>query len=73
MTMINLILILLCAVASAQPSVATKFERDVRVLASDRMEGRGIGTHGIELAWVDFRQPGGFGQDIAPAGHDVGN
>src|SRR5438105_4411675 len=50
MTMMHLMLILLYAVASAQPSVATKFERDVRVLASDRMEGRGIGTHGIDLA-----------------------
>src|SRR6266550_1177253 len=55
MTMINLFLIFLCAVASDQPSVATKFERDFRVLASDRMEGRGIGTHGIELAadWIE--------------------
>src|SRR5438874_1612876 len=48
--MINTLLFLLCAAVAAQPLVATKFERDVRVLASDRMEGRGIGTHGIDLA-----------------------
>ena len=53
--MIHLFLFLLNAVVAGQPPVATKFERDVRVLASDRMEGRGIGTHGIELAadWIE--------------------
>jgi TolB protein len=49
--MINLLLSLLCSVVP----VASKFERDVRVLASDRMEGRGLGTHGIDLAadWIE--------------------
>src|SRR5438128_10839178 len=48
--------LLRCAVAAAGgPSVATQFERRVRVLASDRMEGRGLGTHGIDLAadWIE--------------------
>src|SRR2546428_9278559 len=48
--------LLLCALAAAGgPSVATQFERDVRLLASDRMEGRGLGTHGIDLAadWIE--------------------
>src|SRR6266550_676479 len=36
-------------------TLATQFQRDVQVLASDRMEGRGLGTHGIELAadWIE--------------------
>src|ERR1700674_4806475 len=44
-----------CALAGAQSPVASKFEADVRVLASDRMEGRGLGTHGIDLAadWIE--------------------
>src|SRR5439155_391436 len=49
-------LLLLCALAAVGgPGVATQFERDVRLLASDRMEGRGLGTHGIDLAadWIE--------------------
>jgi Tol biopolymer transport system component len=36
-------------------TLATQFQRDVQILASDRMEGRGLGTHGIELAadWIE--------------------
>src|SRR5437762_487457 len=36
-------------------TLTTQFQHDVRVLASDRMEGRGLGTHGIELAadWIE--------------------
>jgi len=48
--------LLLCALAAVGgPGVATQFERDVRLLASDRMEGRGLGTHGIDLAadWIE--------------------
>src|SRR6266404_1458976 len=29
-------------------AVAEEFEKDVKVLASDRMEGRGLGTQGLE-------------------------
>src|SRR5947208_3115928 len=48
--------LLLCALAAVGgPGIATQFERDVRLLASDRMEGRGLGTHGIDLAadWIE--------------------
>ena len=48
--------LLLCALAAVGgPGVATQFELDVRLLASDRMEGRGLGTHGIDLAadWIE--------------------
>jgi TolB protein len=36
-------------------ALATQFQQDVRVLASDRMEGRGLGTKGIQLAadWIE--------------------
>lgn len=39
----------------ATTDVAQTFERDVRILASDRMEGRGLGTKGIALAadWIE--------------------
>jgi Tol biopolymer transport system component len=35
--------------------LAQEFERDVKVLASDRMEGRGLGTQGLERAgdWIE--------------------
>src|SRR2546423_9628297 len=29
---------------------ATQIEKDIRTLAAPKMEGRGLGTHGIELA-----------------------
>src|SRR5438093_3797136 len=48
--------LLLCALAAVGgPGVATQFERDVRLLASDRMEGRGLGTQGLERAadWIE--------------------
>ncbi|HLJ74417.1 MAG TPA: M28 family peptidase, partial [Thermoanaerobaculia bacterium] len=36
-------------------ALATQFQHDVRILASDRMEGRGLGTQGIERAadWIE--------------------
>ncbi|HYS55109.1 MAG TPA: M28 family peptidase [Thermoanaerobaculia bacterium] len=36
-------------------SLAQQFQQDVKVLASDRMEGRGLGTQGIERAadWIE--------------------
>ncbi|PYQ62546.1 MAG: hypothetical protein DMF58_01430 [Acidobacteria bacterium] len=37
------------------PALAAQFQHDVRILASDRMEGRGLGTQGLERAadWVE--------------------
>ncbi|HEY6843512.1 MAG TPA: hypothetical protein VI391_05040, partial [Thermoanaerobaculia bacterium] len=36
-------------------ALATQFQHDVKILASDRMEGRGLGTQGIERAadWIE--------------------
>src|SRR5713226_9337410 len=47
-----------CALAmpiAASDDVASRFRADVKILASDRMEGRGLGTHGIDLAadWIE--------------------
>ncbi|HEU5249984.1 MAG TPA: M20/M25/M40 family metallo-hydrolase, partial [Thermoanaerobaculia bacterium] len=50
---------LVLVAASSRPSVtsrlAARFENDVRVLASDEMEGRGLGTRGIGRAadWIE--------------------
>ncbi len=49
--------------AAAQPPadpgarLAARFEKDVRVLSSDEMEGRGLSTKGIEkaAAWIEAR------------------
>src|ERR1700682_2994922 len=40
-----------------QDPVAAKFARDVTVLASDEMEGRGLGTKGLDKAadWIEAR------------------
>ena len=59
------------------PALAAQFQHDVRILASDRMEGRGLGTQGLERAadWVetgetvlpnvnnDVQAPTGSGKD----------
>jgi TolB protein len=52
----------LCAFVAAVPAtptarLAARFEKDVRVLASDEMEGRGLGTEGIGRAadWIERR------------------
>jgi Tol biopolymer transport system component/Zn-dependent M28 family amino/carboxypeptidase len=57
-----LALLSLSIVAAAGPPAATsrltsRFEKDVRVLASDEMEGRGLGTPGIARAadWIERR------------------
>src|SRR5712692_3488356 len=47
-----------CAVAmpiAASDDVASRFRADAKILASARMEGRGLGTHGIDLAadWIE--------------------
>ncbi|PYQ48354.1 MAG: hypothetical protein DMF59_16265, partial [Acidobacteria bacterium] len=36
-------------------SLAQQFQQDAKILASDRMEGRGLGTQGIERAadWIE--------------------
>ena len=41
----------------AQTAVTARIERDVRTLASDEMEGRGLSTKGIEraAAWIEKR------------------
>jgi Tol biopolymer transport system component len=43
------------AVLLATSDVAQQFQHDVRVLAADRMEGRGLGTQGLERAadWIE--------------------
>jgi Tol biopolymer transport system component len=40
---------------AASDDVASRFRADVKILASDRMEGRGLGTRGIDLAadWIE--------------------
>src|SRR6058998_2035000 len=50
-----MMIVLTLAVLIATSNVAQQFERDVRVLASDRMEGRGLGTQGLERAadWIE--------------------
>src|SRR5215212_5576858 len=42
--------LLLAAALAAPPNVASRFARDVRILAADDMEGRGLSTRGIERA-----------------------
>src|ERR1700753_2994125 len=39
------------------PDLAKRFDADIHVLASDEMEGRGLGTKGIEKAgdWIETR------------------
>ena len=48
---------IMCAVISLLLAIAlaTQFQEGVKVLASDRMEGRGLGTKGIQLAadWIE--------------------
>jgi hypothetical protein len=66
-----------CAVHASQPAtdLAPRFARDVAVLASDEMEGRGLGTAGLGRAadWIEKRVraiglapafPGGYRQDF---------
>src|SRR5438477_2555324 len=45
----------LVAAAADLPPIAQEFQHDVKILASDRMEGRGLGTQGIERAadWIE--------------------
>ncbi|MDQ2979214.1 MAG: hypothetical protein M3R62_08330, partial [Acidobacteriota bacterium] len=40
---------------SPDTSVAARFAHDVTVLASDEMEGRGLGTRGLDRAadWIE--------------------
>src|SRR5581483_8039707 len=49
------VIVLTLAALLATSDVARTFERDVRVLASDQMEGRGLGTRGIDRAadWIE--------------------
>ncbi len=48
-------IVLALATLLATTDVAHQFEHDVRILASDRMEGRGLGTQGLERAadWIE--------------------
>src|SRR5437867_11889548 len=50
-----MMIVLTLAVLIATSNVAQQFERDVRVLASDSMDGRGLGTQGLEPAadWIE--------------------
>jgi Tol biopolymer transport system component len=61
--------------SSPKNDLASRFARDVAVLASDEMEGRGLGTAGLGRAadWIEKRVraaglapafPGGFRQDF---------
>ena len=45
------------ASSSAETALTARIERDVRALASDEMEGRGLSTKGIEraAAWIEKR------------------
>ena len=45
------------ATATKDEPVAAKFAHDISILASDEMEGRGLGTEGIEKAadWIEAR------------------
>jgi Tol biopolymer transport system component len=49
------VIILALSALLATADIEHQFERDVKVLASDRMEGRGLGTQGIERAadWIE--------------------
>ena len=65
MKSVLLLLLLLPAVAASTTPSATQFQHDVRILASDRMEGRGLGTQGLERAadWIE----GQLGTFLKPA------
>ncbi|HUF18410.1 MAG TPA: M28 family peptidase [Thermoanaerobaculia bacterium] len=45
------------AAVAEESSLEARFRNDVEILASDRMEGRGLGTKGIDLAadWIEAR------------------
>jgi len=49
------VIVLALTTLLATADVAHQFERDVHILASDRMEGRGLGTQGLERAadWIE--------------------
>jgi TolB protein len=51
------LVVIAAAPTPVAPNMATRFEKDVRMLASDEMEGRGLGTKGIERAagWIERR------------------
>ncbi len=58
MKLSRVLLVLMLIVSAANAAdLAQRFEADVRVLASDEMEGRGLGTQGIEKAayWIEGR------------------
>jgi hypothetical protein len=52
-----LLLLTLTTPAILGDDLAKRFEADVRVLAAEEMEGRGLGTKGIEkaTAWIEAR------------------
>src|SRR2546428_8302496 len=49
------VIVLALTALLATADLTHQFERDVRILASDRMEGRGLGTQGLERAadWIE--------------------
>src|SRR6266571_3926506 len=53
--LLALFLAALCSAAAAQDE-AKRFERDVTILAANDMEGRGLGTAGIEKAAAFIEQ-----------------
>ncbi|MGZ7079972.1 MAG: M20/M25/M40 family metallo-hydrolase, partial [Thermoanaerobaculia bacterium] len=58
MKVLHRFLLLMLVVSTANAAdLAQRFEADVRVLASDEMEGRGLGTQGINKAsyWIEGR------------------
>src|SRR5437660_2389320 len=59
------VIVLALTALLATADLTHQFERDVRILASDRMEGRGLGTQGLERAadWIE----GQLGTFLKPA------
>ena len=57
MKVFRLLLLTLATSSVMAEDLARRFESDVRVLASEEMEGRGLGTKGIEkaAAWIEAR------------------
>src|ERR1700732_2621298 len=49
------LLLIALPAAAAKSDLESTFRQDVKLLASDRMEGRGLGTQGLERAgdWIE--------------------
>jgi Tol biopolymer transport system component len=56
-TLISILMAILVALSASADELADRFRSDVEALASDSMEGRGLGTEGLERAadWIETR------------------